>query len=124
LETHLCGRSKKLLKIGSTSPSINQEPISLLTLPAERQKKTVNPKLKAYESSHRVEELTLGIPHESTFPGPSELAACGITIGLFFPKTNPGHVQVLKSRNKETEFFYLWKYFLNKVVARQTINAE
>jgi hypothetical protein len=34
-----------------------------------------------------------------------------------------GHVQVLKSRNKETEFFNLWNYFLDIVVARQTLNA-
>jgi hypothetical protein len=27
-------------------------------------------------------------------------ATCGITIGLFFSKKNPGHVQVLKSHNK------------------------
>jgi hypothetical protein len=31
----------------------------------------------------------------------------------------PGHVQVLKRRRKETEFFHLWNYFLNEVVARQ-----
>jgi hypothetical protein len=70
-----------------------------------------------------VKELTLGIPRESTCPGSGEPAACGITISLFFLKKNPGHVQVLKSRNKDTEFFHLWNYLLNKVVARQTINA-
>jgi hypothetical protein len=42
---------------------------------------------------------------------------------IFFLRKNPGHVQVLKSRNKETDFFHLWNYFLNEVVARQTINA-
>jgi hypothetical protein len=47
--------------------------------------------------------------------------ACGIKIGLFFSKKNPGHIQVFKSHNKE--FFHLWSYFLNKVVARQIINA-
>jgi hypothetical protein len=57
------------------------------------------------------------------FPGPGELAACGIMIGLFFSKKNPGHIQVLKSHHIATEFFHLWNYFLNKVVARQTINA-
>jgi hypothetical protein len=51
-------------------------------------------------------------------------AACGIAIGLFFSKKNLGHVQVLKSRNKATEFFQLWNYVLDKVVARQTINTE
>jgi hypothetical protein len=40
-----------------------------------------------------------------------------------FLKNYPGHIQVLKSRNKKREFFHLWNYFLNKVVARQTINA-
>jgi hypothetical protein len=36
---------------------------------------------------------------------------------------NPGHVQFLKSRNRETELFHLWNYFLDKVIASQTINA-
>jgi hypothetical protein len=69
---HHCSRNKKLLKLGntyvcvgearnssklgSTSPSLNQEPLSLLTLPAERQKKTLNPSLKVYGSSCRIEE--------------------------------------------------------------------
>jgi hypothetical protein len=48
--------ARNSLKLGSTSPSLNQEPYSLLTLPAERQKKTVNPKLKGYGSSCRVED--------------------------------------------------------------------
>jgi hypothetical protein len=33
----------------------------------------------------------------------------------------PGHVKVLQSHNKEV--FDLWNYFLNKAVARQTVNA-
>jgi hypothetical protein len=42
------------------SPNWNwvSELISSLTLSAERQKKTVNPTLKGYGSSRRVEELT------------------------------------------------------------------
>jgi hypothetical protein len=40
---------------------------------------------------------------------------------LFFLTKNPGRVQVLKRRN--TEFFQLWNYFLNKFFARQTTNT-
>jgi hypothetical protein len=40
------------------------------------------------------------IPRESMCPWPGELAASGITIRVFYKK-NPGHVQILKSRNKE-----------------------
>jgi hypothetical protein len=36
-------------------------------------------------------------------------------------KKNLGHIQVLKSHNKE--FFPVVNYFLNNVVARQTINV-
>ena len=60
-------------------------------------------------------------PHNPTWkhvPGPGELAACWINDWVFW---NLGHVQVLKSRNKE--FFHLWNYVLNEFVARQTINA-
>jgi hypothetical protein len=48
-------------------------------------------------------------------------AACEITIVFIFLRKIPGHIQVLKNRNKE--FFHLWNYFLNKVVARHNINA-
>jgi hypothetical protein len=47
-----------------------------LTLQDESQKKTVNtvnPKLKGYGSSCRVEESTLKIPFKSTSSGPGEL---------------------------------------------------
>jgi hypothetical protein len=54
-------------------------------------------------------------------PRPSELAACGIMIA--FSKNNPVQIQVLKSRNKEIEFFHLGDYCLDEFVARQTINA-
>jgi hypothetical protein len=59
-KTHFCGRSKKLLKtwLSLSEPKprfLNANPSSL-TLPAERQKKTVNPTLKGYGSSCRVEE--------------------------------------------------------------------
>jgi hypothetical protein len=77
-----------------------------LTLPDERQKKTVNPTLKGYKSSCRVEEQTLGIPRESTCPGPGELAF-GITIGIF-SKKEPGTRTNLKSHIKEAEGFHMW----------------
>jgi hypothetical protein len=52
----MAGEARNSLKLGFNSPNLNQEPISLLMLPAERQKKTVNPTLKGYGSSCRVEE--------------------------------------------------------------------
>jgi hypothetical protein len=67
------GQARNSLKLGSTIPRLNQEPLSLLTLHAERQKKTVNLALKDYGRSLRVEEQTLGIPHENIDPGPGEL---------------------------------------------------
>jgi hypothetical protein len=90
-------------------------------VPAERQKKTVNPMLKGYGSTCREEKKTLGIPRESKCPGPDESCLWNNNRAIFSKKKNPGHVHVLKSRNKE--FFHLWNYFLNKIVARQTINA-
>jgi hypothetical protein len=50
----------------------------------------------------------MGIPHESMFPGPGELSV-EYRLGYFFLKKNPGHVQALKSQNKD--FFDLWNYF-------------
>jgi hypothetical protein len=50
------GEARNSLKLGSTSPSLNQDPYFLLMLPAERQKKTVNPTLKVYGSNCKVEE--------------------------------------------------------------------
>jgi hypothetical protein len=42
--------------------------------PAKRQKKTVNPTLKGYRSSCRVDKYNLGIIHESMCPVLGELA--------------------------------------------------
>jgi hypothetical protein len=56
------------------------------------------------------------IPRESTSSGPGERWWDNDRVFR-----NLGQVQVLKSHNKE--FFHLWNYFLNKVIARQTINA-
>jgi hypothetical protein len=92
-----------------------------LTLSAERQKKTVNPTLKGYGSSFRVEELTLGSHVKARDQG--LVSYLWNNDWAIFSKNYPGHVQVLKSCDKETEFFHLCNYFLNKVVARQTINA-
>jgi hypothetical protein len=61
--------------------------------------------------------------HGSTCPGPGELPVLWNNDRAFFSKKNLGHVQALKSRNKETEYFHLWNYFLNEVFTRQTINA-
>jgi hypothetical protein len=47
------GEARNSLKLGSISTRLNQEPS--LTLPAEIQKKTVNPTLKGYRISCRVE---------------------------------------------------------------------
>jgi hypothetical protein len=59
------GEARIFLKIGSTSPSLNRELLSLLTLPDERQKKTVNHIGVVTEWRSK----TLGIPHESTCTG-------------------------------------------------------
>jgi hypothetical protein len=56
------------------------------------------------------------------YPGPGELPVEYLS-GYFFLKKNPGHIHVLKSHNKAIELFHVWNYFLNEVVARQTINA-
>ena len=60
LKLHSCGRSKKLLKtwlyLSEPKPRFLNANPSSLTLPAERQKKTVNTTLKGYRSSCRVEE--------------------------------------------------------------------
>jgi hypothetical protein len=69
----IAGEARNSLKLGSTSPSINCESLnahqlSLLTLPAERQKKAVNPtlplclkkhniKVKAFHSTLKFQEL-------------------------------------------------------------------
>jgi hypothetical protein len=61
----IAGEARYALKLGSTSPSLNRKPLSLLTLPAEKQKKTGNPILK---------KGTIGIAAEWRSNG--ELAAC------------------------------------------------
>jgi hypothetical protein len=48
------------------------------------------------------------------------VSAGGITIELFFCM---GHVQVLKIHILTFITVHLWIYFLNEVIARQTINA-
>jgi hypothetical protein len=55
----IAGEARNSLKLGNASVREKQEtknPISSLTLPDEWQKKTVNPTLKSYGSSHRVED--------------------------------------------------------------------
>jgi hypothetical protein len=77
-------------------------------LPAERQKKTVNPLLKDYRSSCRVEDKPL-ISHESTTPWPCELPV-GINIGFL------GTQDMHKSLKATAESFLLVELFGTKLL--------